>query len=149
MPGQVIGTVNVQVGNGHGGGIGRPGATGAQGASGVVGATGLTGNVTDIGITYSYSTSYNLTSANINNVLAMSHSNSAIVYIQPYSISPINNGSQIMLVNWSGITMSVSATGSVTLLSADTAKRLRTKYSAATLIQMSQDVWLLSGDITI
>jgi hypothetical protein len=122
---------------------------GLVGATGPIGATGLTGNVTDIGITYSYSTSYNLTSANINNVLAMSHSNSAIVYIQPYSISPINNGSQIMLVNWSGITMSVSATGSVTLLSADTAKRLRTKYSAATLIQMSQDVWLLSGDITI
>ena len=42
MPGQVIGTVNVQVGNGHGGGIGRPGATGVQGASGI-GATGFTG----------------------------------------------------------------------------------------------------------
>jgi hypothetical protein len=43
MPGQVIGTVNVQVGNGgRGGGIGRPGATGAQGASGI-GATGYTG----------------------------------------------------------------------------------------------------------
>ena len=49
MAGQVIGTVNVQVGNGHGGGIGRPGATGAQGASGIgatgyTGATGLQGN---------------------------------------------------------------------------------------------------------
>ena len=49
MPGQVIGTVNVQVGNGHGGGIGRPGATGpagipgASGVSGISGASGATG----------------------------------------------------------------------------------------------------------
>jgi beta-lactamase superfamily II metal-dependent hydrolase len=55
-----------------------------------------------------------------------------------------------MLVNWSGGTMSVAVSNpSVTLLSADSAKRLRTKYSAATLIQMSQNVWLLTGDITI
>jgi hypothetical protein len=126
------------------------GLVGATGPTGPVGPTGQNGNITDIGITYSTSSSYSLTLANVNNVLAMSHSASASVYIQPYSISPIDNGSQIMLVNWSGVTMSIGTTwGSVTLLSADNAKRIRTKYSAATLIQMSQNVWLLTGDIAI
>jgi len=126
------------------------GLIGATGPTGPVGPTGQNGNITDIGITYSTSTAYNLTSANVNNVLALSHSSTASVYIQPYSTTPIGVGSQIMLVNWSGITMSVGVSGSgVTLLSADNARRIRTKYSAATLIQMSQNVWLLTGDITI
>ena len=43
MPGQVIGTVNVQVGNGHGGGIGRAGATGASGVPGASGISGVSG----------------------------------------------------------------------------------------------------------
>jgi len=43
MPGQVIGTVNVQVGNGHGNGIGRAGATGASGVPGASGISGVSG----------------------------------------------------------------------------------------------------------
>jgi hypothetical protein len=126
------------------------GLVGATGPTGPVGPTGANGNITDIGITYSTNTAYNLTSANVNNVLALSHSSTASVYIQPYSTTSIGVGSQIMLVNWSGVTMSVGVSGpGVTLLSADSARRIRTKYSAATLIQMSQNVWLLTGDITI
>jgi hypothetical protein len=125
------------------------GLAGATGPTGPIGPTGQNGNITDIGITFSTSSSYNLTSVNVNKVLAMSHSTTAIVYIQPYSTTSIAVGSQIMLTNWSGITMSVGLSGSgMFLYSADSATRIRTRYSTATLIQMSQNVWLLTGDIT-
>lgn len=126
-----------------GGPIGPTGATGPQGA------TGADGNVTDISIKYVNDTNYSLILTDINKVIAMSHSTSATISIPTYAEVNIGTGSQIMIVNWSGATLSVGPTAGVTLLSADGARRLRTQYSAATLLNMDTNIWLLTGDITI
>jgi len=65
MPGQTIGTVNVQYGN-RGGGVGRPGATGPTGATGIAGATGTAG--TSVNIVGSVATSADLNPSYSGNV---------------------------------------------------------------------------------
>lgn len=125
------------------------GPVGPTGATGAVGATGATGNVTDISIKFVTDDLYNLVLTDVNKVIAMSHSNSATVSIPTFAEVNIATGSQIMIINWSGATLSVGPTAGVTLLSADSANRIRTQYSAATILNVTQDVWLLTGDITI
>ena len=91
---------------------------------------------------------YNLILSDVNYVLAMSHSSSASIYVPSYASASIGTGSQVMIVNWSGVTLSVAAGPGATLLSVDSSTRIRTRYSAATLIKMGLDTWLLTGDIT-
>ena len=126
-----------------GGPVGPTGPTGQQGA------TGATGNVTDISINFVNDSFYTLALTDVNKVISMSHSTMGTVSISAFVDVSIGTGSQIMIVNWSGATLSISATYGVTLLSADNAKKIRTQYSAATLLNISNDVWLLTGDITI
>jgi hypothetical protein len=126
-----------------GGPVGPTGSTGPQGA------TGATGNVTDISISFVTDSLYSLVLTDVNKVIAMSHSSNATVSIPTFAEVNIATGSQIMLVNWSGVTLSVGPTSGVTLLSADSATKIRTQYSAATLLNVSTNVWLLTGDITI
>jgi hypothetical protein len=125
------------------------GPIGPTGATGAVGATGATGNVTDISVKYVTSLPYSFILSDVNTVIAVSHSTTGTISIPSYSEVNIATGSQIMIVNWSGATLSVGPTAGVTLLSADSARRLRTQYSAATLLNISNNVWLLTGDITI
>lgn len=125
------------------------GPIGPTGATGAVGATGATGNVTDISINFVTTVPYSLVLTDVNKVITMSHSTSGTISIPSYAEVNIATGSQIMIVNWSGATLSIGPTAGVTLLSADNAKRLRTQYSAATLLNITTDVWLLTGDITI
>jgi hypothetical protein len=125
------------------------GPVGPTGATGVQGATGPIGNVTDIGVKFVEVTDlYTFSSIDINYIVSMSHSASASVVIPLYSTSPIATASQIMIVNWSGATLSVSPESGVILLSADSSRRIRTQYSVGTIVHMSQDVWLLTGDLT-
>jgi hypothetical protein len=125
------------------------GPIGPTGATGVQGATGPIGNVTDIGIKFVQVTDlYTFSSIDVNYVISMSHSASASVVIPLYTNSPIATASQIMIVNWSGATLSVSPESGVTLLSADSSRRIRTQYSVGTIVHMTQDVWLLTGDLT-
>lgn len=125
------------------------GPIGPTGSTGPMGATGVTGNITDININYlSVTDKYNLILSDVNYVLAMSHSSSASIYVPSYASASIGTGSQVMIVNWSGVTLSVAAGPGATLLSADSSTRIRTRYSAATLIKMGLDTWLLTGDIT-
>jgi hypothetical protein len=125
------------------------GPVGPTGATGVQGATGPIGNVTDIGIKFVEVTDlYTFSSIDVNYVISMSHSASASVVIPLYTNSPIATASQIMIVNWSGATLSVSPESGVTLLSADSSRRIRTQYSVGTIVHMTQDVWLLTGDLT-
>jgi hypothetical protein len=151
--------------NGATGATGAVGATGAQGATGPsggpigptgptgsVGATGATGNVTDIGVNFISSTVsnvYSLSLSDVNNVLSFSHSNTVTVSIPTYTEVAFATGSQIMIVNFTGVTLSVGPTSGVTLVSADGARRLRTTYSVGTLIKLTTDTWLFTGDITI
>lgn len=144
------------------GSIGPVGATGAigptgpsggpigpTGSTGLVGPTGATGNVTDISIGFVTNVPYTLVLTDVNKVIALSHSTSGTISIPSYTEVNIATGSQIMIVNWSGATLSIGPTAGVTLLSADNSRRLRTQYSAATLLNVTTDVWLLTGDITI
>ena len=139
--------------------VGSVGATGSQGPTGPSGGpvgptgpqgtTGPAGNVTDIDISYKIVASgYALTTTDVNKVVFMSHSNVGTVSVPTFTYS-IATGSQIMLVNWSGLTLSVTNSSPVIVNSADNAKRIRTRYSAATLVYLGSDRWLLSGDITI
>lgn len=125
------------------------GPIGATGATGPQGATGADGNVTDISIKFVSDSFYSLILADVNKVITMSHSSTGTISIPSYADINIGTGSQIMIVNWSGATLSIGPTSGVTLLSADNAKQLRTQYSAATLLNITTDVWLLTGDITI
>lgn len=143
-PQGVTGAVGSQGATGPAGG--PQGPTGPQGAAGAAGATGT---VIDISLSYqSYSTTYTLTTSDVNNVIFSSHSASASIVIPPYSSQNIATGSQIMIVNWSGLTLSVATAAGVLLYSADSAKRIRTRYSAATLLALGGDTWMLTGDIT-
>lgn len=124
------------------------GPVGPTGPTGPVGATGASGNITDISVQFITTSTYSLVLTDVNKVIAVSHSNSGTISIPSYAEVSFATGSQIMFVNWSGATLSVGPTGGVTLLSADSARKIRTQYSAATLLNISQNVWLLTGDIT-
>ena len=124
------------------------GPVGPTGATGSIGATGPVGNVTDISIKFVNSVPYSLILTDVNKVISMSHSTSGTISIPSYAEVNFATGSQIMIINWSGATLSVGPTSGVTLLSADSATRLRTQYSAATLLNITTDVWFMTGDIT-
>jgi hypothetical protein len=127
-----------------GGPIGPTGSTGPQGP------TGATGNVTDVGVVYVSPTSiYSLSLTDVNTVVSFSHSVGVTISIPTYGEVAFATGSQIMIINWSGVTLSVGPTSGVTLVSADGARKLRTTYSAATLINLTTNTWLLSGDLKI
>jgi hypothetical protein len=125
------------------------GPVGPTGATGPIGATGNSGTVTDISINFVTNSFYSLTLTDVNKVIMMSQSGGGSVSIPTYAEVNIATGSQIMIVNWSGATLSIGPTSGVTLLSADNARKVRTQYSAATLMNVSNNVWLLTGDITI
>jgi hypothetical protein len=125
------------------------GPVGPTGTDGPTGPAGATGNVTDITIGYQNTDFYSLVLTDVNSVIMMSHSSTGTISIPTYAEVNFATASQILIVNWSGATLSVGPTAGVTLLSADSAKKIRTQYSAATLLNVSTDVWLLTGDITI
>lgn len=125
------------------------GPIGPTGVDGLTGPTGATGNVTDISIGYQTTNIYSLVLTDVNSVIMMSHSSTGTISIPTYTEVNFATASQILIVNWSGATLSVGPTAGVTLLSADSATKIRTQYSAATLLNVSTDVWLLTGDITI
>jgi hypothetical protein len=147
--------------NGATGATGPQGATGSQGptgpsggpigptgSTGPTGPAGATGNVTDVAVNYVVPVgTYSLTLSDINNVLSFSHSDTVVISIPLSSSVNFATGSQIMMVNWTGATLSVSPESGVTLVSADGARKFRTAYSGATLVVMKTDVWWLSGDL--
>lgn len=126
---------------------GPQGPTGVQGSTGPIGATG---NVSDVGIVYkSFTNLYVLTTSDVNQVIFSSHSASASIVIPTSAEQNIAIGSQIMIVNWSGATLSIGATSGVNLYSADSATRVRTRYSSVSLISMGGNMWTLVGDLTL
>jgi len=159
------GTDGINGVTGSTGATGAVGATGSQGATGPsggpigptgptgsVGATGATGNVTDIGVNFISSTVsniYSLTLTDVNKVLSFSHSDTVTVSIPTFAEVGFATGSQIMIINWTGVTLSVGPTSGVTLVSADGARKLRTTYSVGTLIKLTTNTWLLTGDLKI
>jgi hypothetical protein len=159
------GTDGINGVTGSTGATGAPGATGSQGATGPsggpigptgptgsVGATGATGNVTDIGVNFISSTVsniYSLSLSDVNNVLSFSHSDTVTISIPTFAEVAFATGSQIMIVNFTVATLSVGPTSGVTLVSADGARTLRTTYSVGTLIKLTTNTWLLTGDLKI
>ena len=57
-------------------------------------------------------------------------------------------GTQVLITAIGAGIASIAAAGGVTIRSADSALKLRTQYSTASLIKVATDEWYLSGDLT-
>ncbi len=58
-------------------------------------------------------------------------------------------GTEILLSQYGAGQTTVVATGGVTIRSADSALKLRVRYSAGTLLKVGTDEWYLFGDLTV
>lgn len=94
------------------------------------------------------SSNYTLALTDNNSLVDLSSSSSVTVTVPSYSSVDFSPGSEILIVR--GGTGSVGITGStgVTLNSMGNAFNLQSQYASARLINKSQDVWYLFGDLS-
>lgn len=120
-----------------------------KGPAGAAGAPG--GAVVTIGSGTSSAT-YTLLATDASNLIKINTTSNNVVIQVPDNLSTMTNGSQIMFV-WDvrdgGLvnTASFAATGTTNIKSANNMKHLRTQYSAATLIKITNTEYYLVGDI--
>lgn len=65
------------------------------------------------------------------------------------STVPFDIGTEILLAQYGAGQTTVMATVGVTIRSADSALKLRVRYSGATLLKVGIDEWYLFGDLTV
>ena len=93
--------------------------------------------------------SYTLAISDANGIVRQNVGSANNLTVPPNSSVAFPIGTQITIIN-AGVGQTAFVAGSgVTINSADGALKLRVQYSAATLIQIAIDTWLLTGDIIL
>lgn len=140
----VQGTQGLQGTEGFQGVQGLQGIQGIQGVQGTQGLQGIQGAAAPLVVvnTTAKTSAYSLTASDYNTIVQM---NASAAFTVDTSLSAAPTGTQITLV---ALTTGVSVTGSGVTLYYTPGNKLRTTYSAATLICLSSNVWLLTGDLT-
>lgn len=119
--------------------------TGAQGATGATGATGPSGDPT---LTINAQTaSYTLVLSDASKLVEVSNASANTVTVPLNSSVAYPTGTQINILQTGAGQTTIAGTAGVTINSAIGLK-LRTQWSAATLIKRATDTWVAFGDLS-
>jgi hypothetical protein len=126
---------------------GATGNTGNTGATGPTGATGATGpafyNLTGA----TYTSSINLDEVDIAKIVKMNSSTSATITVPADADMTSDEGTQIVLTQLNTGDILITGAVGVTVYSEGNKYTLRGRYAVASLIKLSANTWLLSGNL--
>ena len=118
------------------------------GPQGPIGPTGPTGpSAQTLGVTNFSGTTYSITSSDVNKILYMSNTASGLITV---SAGAMTVGQQAQVVRAGTGTLAIIAGVGVTIVSSantTSAPIIRTTYSAASIVCISTNTYLVSGDI--
>jgi hypothetical protein len=159
-----VGATGTTGGTGGTGAKGTTGATGPAGptgptgvgASGATGGTGGTGGTGPAGATGPYLTGYNAQTgttytfvlSDAGKLVSGNNASAQTFTVPPHSSVAYAAGTVINLIALGAGLLSIAAGSGVTINSAGDALTLTDQYSAAALVNLTTDVWVLFGDIT-
>ena len=143
------GTANVTVTSvGDRGPKGDLGPAGATGASGTSGTNGANGSFADAQAINAKTSSYTLSLSDAGKLVTASHASAAITITVPAGSSvafPV--GTHIDIARIGAASVTIAGDSGVTV-NGTPGLKLRAQYSAATLIEVAADSWLLVGDLS-
>jgi hypothetical protein len=111
----------------------------------------LNSPLTNLGINPQTNTTYTTALADNGKLVTLSNTSAIVVTIPPFSSVAYPVGAQLNFVGINTGTVSFAQGSGVTIVSTGTtasAPALRARYSSATAICISQDNWLIAGDIS-
>ena len=127
--------------------VGPTGPTGPTGSTGATGATGATGPVL-AGFNSQTGTTYTLAAGDVNKLVTASNASAITVTVPPsvYSANDVVNvqqtgAGQITFAQGSGVTITSNGATS-------TSPKLRTQYSAASVICTASNTFTIVGDLS-
>ena len=128
---------------------GPTGVTGAQGITGPTGITGVTGSFASLQTTLTVTTNYTLLPVDVGKVLICNSSSAIIIYAPTaatYNDARYTTGANFDIVTLGMGDVTVVAGTGATVLSVPGPK-MRTQYSAASILMVSTTSWLVAGDL--
>jgi hypothetical protein len=93
-------------------------------------------------------TTYTLVADDAGQLITLSNASGITLTVPTNASVPFANGTQITIAQTNSGQVTVAGAVGVTVSASDSATKLRTQYSAATLIKTGTNSWILIGDIT-
>ncbi len=93
-------------------------------------------------------TTYTLVLADSGKMITSSNGSAQTITVPANSSVAFPVGTQVLITAIGSGVVSIAAAGGVTIRSADSALKLRTQYSTASLIKVATDEWYLAGDLS-
>lgn len=126
---------------------GIQGTTGSQGTTGTTGAQGTTGAGNLIGFNAQTGTTYTLASGDVSKLVTCSNA-SAITITVPPSVYSANDQINVQQIGAGQVTFAAGSGVTITSTGASSAApKLRTQYSACTVICTASNTFTIIGDI--
>jgi hypothetical protein len=92
-------------------------------------------------------TTYTLAEGDAGQLVTLTNAAAIALTVPTNATVPFAIGTQITITQGGAGTVTVAGAATVTVNAADTATKLRTQWSAATLIKLATNSWILIGDI--
>jgi len=92
-------------------------------------------------------TTYTLVEGDAGQLVTLTNAAAITLTVPTNATVPFAIGTQITIAQGGAGTVTVAGAATVTVNAADTATKLRTQWSAATLIKLATNSWILIGDI--
>jgi hypothetical protein len=143
------GVTGVQGATGIQGATGPTGVTGVSGPTGATGVTGATGSFASLQNTVSVTSNYYLQPNDVGKVLICNSSSAITIYARPYTSyydGRYTTGANFDIVTLGAGDVSVVGDSGASVLAVPGTK-MRAQYSAASLLMVDNNSWLLAGDL--
>jgi hypothetical protein len=93
-------------------------------------------------------TTYTLVAGDAGDLVTLTNAAAITLTVPTNATVPFVNGTQITILQNGAGQVTVAGAVGVTISASDSSTKLRTQYSAATLIKIATNSWILIGDIT-
>jgi hypothetical protein len=93
-------------------------------------------------------TTYTLVASDAGDLVTLTNSSAITVTVPTNATIPFATGTQVTIAQTGSGQVTVAGAVGVTVFASDSATKLRTQYSAGTLIKIATNSWILIGDIT-
>jgi hypothetical protein len=94
-------------------------------------------------------TTYTLAESDAGQLITLTNAAAITLTVPTNATVPFANGTQITISQNGAGQVTVAGAVGVTITASDTATKLRTQYSAATLVKLNTNSWILIGDIAV
>ena len=94
-------------------------------------------------------TTYTLAESDAGQLITLTNAAAITLTVPTNATVPFANGTQITISQNGAGQVTVAGAVGVTITASDSATKLRTQYSAATLVKLNTNSWILIGDIAV